>query len=215
MNIQRLVLFSTVTLMMLFVLGKIYINFFDPSYYLLNTTNQPTIGNLKSKTEVVVFLDPKSTDSKNYNNDLFQKIKKKYIDTNKIKYTTIIVSKEPPMLIAEALLCTYYQDENTPSPELFYSLLNNFYSDQSGDTPLSIDSVLAIGAKANPEINIEKIKKCIQNRVYDIQIMSNNQEASRVTNGKVDTPAFFINGNKTALSNQDAVFRAIDQALLK
>jgi len=216
---QRLVLISTVTLMVLFVMGNFFLNYMEPtSAYSMNTTNQPTIGNPDSKIEVVVFVEPKCPDCKDYNNNVFPQIKKDYIDTNKIKYTVIPVSFiEGSMPAAEALLCTYYQNESEPSNRLFFAFLDYLYLNQPAEKEdwATYDNLLAMAEKADPAINLAKIKRCMERHVYHTRIMQNTAEGNRVTSGKLITPAIFINGEKIDSIDHDKILKAMDQAINK
>lgn len=212
---QRLVLIATVILMILFVFGNYFINFFDPdSSYSLNTTNQPSLGNPDSMVEVVVFQDPTSLDSKNFNNAIFPKIKTDFIDTNKIKYIVIPIANEASSPIAEALLCTYYQDEKKQNSDLFFKFLDYFYENQpASGSELTKESVLAMAAKADPSINVDKIKKCMDRNVYFTIIKQNSAEATRVTNSATVKPPLFVNGRKVDSNSVEAIAKAINDAL--
>ncbi len=212
---QRLVLIGTVILMILFVFGNYFINFFDPdSSYSLNTSNQPSLGNPDSIVEVVVFQDPTSLDSKNFNNAIFPKIKTDFIDTNKIKYIVIPVSNEASSPIAEALLCTYYQDEKTQNSDLFFKFLDYFYKNQpASGSELTQENVLDMAVKADPSIHVDKIKKCIERKVYFTIIKQNSAEANRVTNSTTVKPPLFVNGMKVDSNSFEAIEKAINDSL--
>lgn len=216
---QKLVLFATVTLMFLLVIGNFMMNHLTPATsYTLNTSNQPTIGNSSSSVEVVVFEEPKCPDCKDYNNKIFPKIKKDYIDTGKIKYTVIPVSFiDGSMPAAEALLCTYYQDESTPSNTLFFAFLNYLYLNQppEKDDWATYDNLLAMAEKADPSINLAKVKKCMERHVYHTRIMQNTAEGNRVTGNKLITTAIFVNGEKVDGSDPQKILQAIDKAIKK
>lgn len=212
---QRLILIATVVLMFLFVFGNYFSTYFDKdSSYSLNTFNQPSLGNPNSKVEVVVFQDPLSPESKNFNNAVFPKIKTDFIDTNKIKYIVIPVASEGSSPIAEALLCTYYQDEKNLSSTLFFKFLDYFYANQpAANSDLTQENVLAMAAKADPSINVEKIKKCMDRNVYFTIIKQNSAEAARVTNSATVKPPLFVNGMKVDSSSVEAISKAINDTL--
>ncbi len=214
---QRLILIATGVLMVLFVVGNFIMNRVDPgSSYSLNTFNQPTIGNPNSKTEVVVFEEPKCPNCKDYNNNVFPRIMKDYIDTNKIKYVVIPVSFiEGSMPAAEALLCTYYQDEKNLDSKLFFKLLDYLYENQLPEKInwATDENILKMAEKADPSINLDKIKKCMERHVYFTKIKQNTAEGLRVTSNNLTTPAMFVNGVRVNLSNTENIFTAIDKSI--
>lgn len=214
---QRLILIGTGILMVLFVVGNFVMYHMEPtSNYSLNTFNQPTIGNKNSKTEVVVFEEPKCSNCKDYNNNVFPRILKDYIDTNKIKYVVIPVSfKEGSMPATEALLCTYYQDEKNPNSKLFFKFLDYLYENQLPEKInwASDENILKMAEKADSSINLDKIKKCMERQVYFTRIKQNTAEAERVTSKNPTLPAIFVNGVRVDLSKPDNVFEAIDNAI--
>jgi protein-disulfide isomerase len=214
---QKLILIATVTLMVLLVVGNFMMNHVEPtSSYSLNTSNQPTLGNPNSKVEVVVFEEPKCPDCKEYNNIVFPKIKKDFIDSNKIKYIVVPVSFiDGSMPAAEALLCTYYQDDNSSSDKQFFAFLDYMYLHQPPEKEdwATYDNLLAMAEKADPSINLDRIKKCMERHVYHTRIMQNTAEGIRVSRGNLITPAIFINGVKIDNSSPDKIVDAINKVL--
>src|ERR1700722_18713922 len=66
-----------------------------PEAISINTKGQPTIGYPKAKVQVVVFKEPKCVNCKQFNDEIFPKLKEEFIDTNKIRYTIVPVSFLP------------------------------------------------------------------------------------------------------------------------
>jgi protein-disulfide isomerase len=203
--------------MLLLVIGNFFLNHVEPtSSFSLNTSNQPTLGNPDAKVKVVVFEEPKCPDCKEYNNNVFPKIKKEFVETDKISYSVIPVSFiDGSMPAAEALLCTYYQDDNSPSDKLFFAYLDYMYLHQppEKDDWATYDNLLAMAEKADSTINLDKIKKCMERHVYHTRIMQNTAEGMRVTSSKLITPAIFVNGVRVNNSNSDNLTDAINEAL--
>lgn len=207
---QRFLIITAVILMTLFVIGNIVLTYVNPTTsYTLNTANQPYVGNPQSKVEVVVFQDPMCAECKNFNNVVFPKIKKDYIDTNRIKYTVIpIASADGTTTAAEGLLCIYYQDENTPNSKLFFTVLDYFYAHLP--TQISDVSFLALAEKADPSLNMDKVKRCMDKNVYYTRIRQNTAESSRVSGNNNTKPAVFVNGLRIDSSSPDNLIKAID-----
>jgi len=88
-----------VMISLIFLAGVISIIFYSlnrqqaplPKPVLINTINQPTVGNSKAKLHIVVFEDLKCVNCMRFNTLLYPKIKKKYIDNGKAKYTVITI----------------------------------------------------------------------------------------------------------------------------
>lgn len=212
---QRTILIGTATLMVLFVLANFFLNHMEPtSKYSLNTSNQPSIGNQNATDEMIVFLDPKCVSCQEFEQSIFPKIKKDYIDTNKIRFVVVPVAiNEGSMTATEALLCTYYQDENEPNSDLFFSFLNALYKNppQEEKDWLSKEVLLKIAEKASPHIQVNKIEKCMDRHLYHTRIMQNRAELLRVTSGKGSVPSLFINGFKKEPFDLDSISKELNK----
>lgn len=163
----------------------------------IDTKGQPTIGNPLSKVQVVALLEPKCPDSKKYNNNSFPKLMKDYIDTNKISYTVITTSfLYESMHAAQALLCVYNQG-GAPRTDLFFKFLNYIYKEQppEKDNWATIPVLLAFAANASPEIDQDKLKKCLDDETFRKQVEDNTRYGNKLM-GELHTPTIFVNGVK-------------------
>jgi len=214
---QKSILIGTIVLMVLLVVGNFIFTHIEPtSSYSLNTNNQPTIGNLKAATEVVVFEEPKCSACRDYHNTVFPKIKEEFIDTDQIKYSAIPVSFiQGSMPAAESLLCIYYQDEKKPNASDFFTFLNYLYLHQPPENSdwATNENLAAMIKKADPSINLSKIEKCMESHVYFTKIKQNTAEGLRVTKGNLTTPALFVNGVRVEATSVEAVINAIKKAI--
>lgn len=179
----------------------------------------PTIGNSSAKIQVVALLEPKCPDSKRYNNDSFPKLKKDFIDTNKVTYTVITTSfLNQSMPAAESLLCVYHQDQTKPNADLFFKYLNYIYKVQPPEREnwATTDTLLKYAASASSEIDLKKLKSCIEAKHYKDQIVKNTAYGNKLM-GELHTPTIFVNGmqieNKDDTIDYENLKNAINKAL--
>lgn len=188
----------------------------------IDTTQQPTIGYPKAKVQVMAFLEPKCPDSKRYNNQVYPKFEEMFINTNKVRYTIIPVSFLPhSMPAAIALLCVYHQDSQYPNNDLFFSYLNYIYQNQPPEREnwATIATLQKFAAATSPAIQLDRLKDCILNEKYRVQIEKNTAYGNQLMNGHLSTPTIFVDGikveNTDETINWDNLKAAIDQALQK
>lgn len=181
----------------------------------LDITNQPTIGYPKALVHVVVFEEPKCSDCKIYNNSVLPKIKKNYIDTNKIIYTVIPVSFLPDSMPAALFLeCIYHQNPNYPNNDLFFKVLDALYLDQPDEhTNWATEAYLMEFAKKFPEIDSDKLKECISRQTYFTLIEKNTSYAKSVMGGVIVTPSIYVDGAKVDEVSWQTVSDKINLAL--
>src|SRR4051812_9133160 len=61
----------------------------------IDTTGQPMQGYAKAPIHIVVFKEPKCSSCSDFAKGIYPKLKKEFIDTNKVRYTLILVSFLP------------------------------------------------------------------------------------------------------------------------
>jgi protein-disulfide isomerase len=187
-----------------------------PEGIALETKGQPTIGYPKARVHVVVFEEPKCSNCRTYNNEVFPKIKKEFIDTNKIRYTVIPVSFLPgSMPAAVALLCVYYANPEYPNDEMFIKYFDYIYDYQPDEhtdwaTP---DKLAEFAEKTSPAIEIGKLKKCIEMEKYRIQIEKNTAYGAEVMGGVISTPTVYVNGIEVKELTVDGMSKLIREVL--
>lgn len=168
-----------------------------PASISINRTGYPTIGFDKAKVNVVVFEEPKCSNCKLFSDEIYPKIKKEFIDTNKITYTVIPVSFLPgSMPAAIALLCVYYADPLYPNDELCLSYMDYMYEHQPDEhknwaTP---DKMIEFANNASPAIDTSKLKRCIDKDTYRIKIEQNTNYGKQLMGGMISTPTVYVNG---------------------
>ncbi|MCC5831578.1 MAG: thioredoxin domain-containing protein [Chlamydiales bacterium] len=215
-HIKSLVVFTFVILMI--AAGVIYYlcSMELPQGIALETEGQPTIGYPKARVHVVVFEEPKCTNCRIYNNEVFPQIKKEFIDTNKILYTAIPVSFLPgSMPAALALLCVYYANPDYPNNEMFFKYFDYLYDHQPDEhsdwaTPETLGE---FAEKTSPAIDIGKLKNCIEMEKYRIRIEKNTEYGAEVMGGVISTPTVYVNGIEVKELTFDGVSKLIREVL--
>jgi len=210
---QKFLIIATIAAMVLFVVGTFIANMsHTPERITEDSHEQPTLGNPKAPVKVIVFLEPKSKESKNFNDNVYPQIDRNFIVTNKISYTVIVVSYlADSQLAAMALQCVYYQDGKTFNNDLFFVYLNTMYRNQSpsNENWATEDKLLQMAKQASPKIDVDKLKKCLVSNVYNTQLRRNTDYAKRLI-GTLETPAVFVNGVRV----KDYSFKELSKAIL-
>jgi len=187
-----------------------------PPSIALNIEGQPTLGYPKAKVHVVIFEEPKCSNCREYNDNIFPKIKKEFIDTNKITYTVIPVSFLPgSMPAAVALLCVYNADPGYPNSEMFFKYLDYIYEHQPSEhidwaTP---EKLIEFAKKTSPAITTDKLKKCIEMETYRVQIEKNTAYGKEVMDGLLSTPTIYVNGIEVKEITVDGLKKLIKEVL--
>ncbi|MCH9626516.1 MAG: Disulfide bond formation protein D [Chlamydiales bacterium] len=187
-----------------------------PPAITLKTEGQPTKGYPKARVHLVIFEEPKCSNCREYNADIYPKIKKEFIDTNKITYTVVPVSFLPgSMPAAVALMCVYKANPDYPNDDMFFRYLDYIYAhqpDESSDwaTPKAL---VDFAEKTSPAIKTDKLQKCIDMETYRIQIEKNTQYGAEVMGGVISTPTVYVNGIKVEEMTYDNISKLIKMVL--
>ena len=211
---KRLILGTLVGLMAL-VGGVILIHQHDlPEGVEIKWKHHPTIGYSKAKVHVVVFEEPKCVNCRDFSLELFPKIKKEYIDTGMITYTTIPVSFLPgSMPAAIALLCVYYADPLYPNTEAFYQYLDYMYQNFPGEHEdwATTENLTKMAANASPAINVSALNQCIEKQTYHVRVQKNTRYGAKLLGGTISTPSVFVNGIEAKELSWDGLKNLIDE----
>lgn len=182
----------------------------------INTEGQPTIGYPKARVHVVVFEEPKCSNCREYNEQIFPIIKKKYIDTNKITYTVVPVAFLPgSMPAAVALLCVYHENPDYPNSDMFFKYFDYMYDHQPDEYSdwAKVPKLQEFAEKTSPAINTDKLKKCVDMESYRIQIEKNTQMGRDVMGGVISTPTVYVNGIEVKELTADELSKVINTVL--
>lgn len=187
-----------------------------PPPVVISAKGQPTIGYPNARVHVIVFEEPKCVHCKIFNDEIFPKIKKEFIDTNKILYSTIIVSFLPnSMPAANALMGVYNANPMYPNPDLFFTYLDYMFDHQPRESSdwATPDRMLEFARDASPAINLDTLKTSLETDTFRIKIEQNNDYARKIMGGKISTPALYVNGIETKELSWDAVKKLIKEVL--
>lgn len=187
-----------------------------PPSITINRQGQPTIGYAKARVHVVIFEEPKCSNCKEFEKEIYPKIKKDFIDTNKITYTVIPVSFLPgSMPAAIAWLCVYYADPLYPNDEQFFTYAEYMYEHQPDEhtdwaTP---EKLVEFAEKASPAINTTQLKKCIEMDTYRVKIEQNTNYGMQLMDGVISTPTVYVNGIEVKDLTYEEINKLIKEVL--
>lgn len=196
----KILVISTAIIFVILIGIGTYFNHHSPKKAIrLQVSDQPTIGYAKAKIKVVVFEEPKCSNCKEFNAEIYPQIKKDFIDTNKIQYTVIPVCFLPgSMPAAVALLCTYSADQGYPNSPQFFAFLDYMFKnepDEHLDWATS-DALVKMAEAASPAIDLNRLRNCIEQEKFRIQIMKNTEYGKKIMGGIITTPTLYVDGVK-------------------
>lgn len=178
-----------------------------PKPVVINTQNQPTLGDPKAKVHIVAFEDLKCVNCSRFNIDLFPYIKKHYIDTRIAKYTLINLAFIPgSMPAANAARCVYTQNN-----KLFFDYTDAIFHNQPPeDQDWATVPALLNFANGIKGINTNQLAQCIVKSPYDAVIHANLSQAMALMNGRVATPTLYINGILVSPLSESQIQKVIE-----
>jgi protein-disulfide isomerase len=165
--------------------------------------DDPSMGSENAKVLIVEFSDFECLYCKIYFDQTFQNIKKKYVDTDKVRYVIrdfpLEIHPRAP-LAAEAATCAGAQNK-------YWEMHNKLFQNQD-QWLMANDPILAFSAFAQ-DLNLDKTKfeDCVKKSAYQ------NEIAKDITDGQsygvTKTPTFFINGHKIIGAQDFRVFQNV------
>lgn len=157
----------------------------------INVENQPVIGDSKAPVTIVEFGDYKCPSCKNFHETVYPLLKKEYIDTGKVKmvfrnFQFLGEDSITAGMIGEAI---YKQ-----KPEAFWKYYDLIYKNQKEETTVwaTPEFILPLVKKHIPEVDTNKISKEVQEKVYEQEVVKDNQYAQSLQ--LTGVPAVFVNG---------------------
>lgn len=178
---------------------------------------QPTIGHPQASVRVVLFEEPKCPHCKRFTEEVFPKIKEKYIDTKQISFTLVPVAfLKGSMPAAMALISVYLQNREQPNSELFFTFLDYMYKNQSEEsldwaTP---ENLQKMAKAASPVINIAKLKRSFNDETLRALIEKNTAYGTHLM-GHLTTPTLYVNGMKADDVSYETISKLIEAAKRK
>jgi len=162
-----------------------------PATITINTADQPTLGKQAAPIHFVAYEDLKCRNCAIYTNQIFPKIKQRFIDTGMAKYTVInLAFINGSMPAANAARCLYKQ-----KPEFFFDFIHLIYANQPPEEKdwATVPYLLQTANKIDG-VNQNQLSDCIMQSPYSNFINDNLLQAMQLMDGKVATPTLFING---------------------
>ena len=172
-------------LIVFFVFSKIYLNASENRAIL-------SIGNQEAKVTIKVFSSLTCPHCANFHNKIFKKLKKEFIDNNKVKYEHHGFPLDLAALNAEKILgCVESKDKKI-------KLLNELYKSQdiwaSGSDINSINDKL-FKISNNFGMNNDKNNSCLNDQNLEDEILNGRINANKKYSIEA-TPTIFINEKK-------------------
>lgn len=180
----------------------------------LSIKDQPTLGFAKAPLHIVVFEEPKCSNCKRFNHEVFPQIKTAYIDTGKATYTVIPVSFLPgSMTAAIALLCVYHSDPLYPNSELYFSYLDYLYEHQPGESVdwATTSTLLTYAEQTSPAISKTALEQCVTKQAFRQTVERNTAYGKQVMKGELATPTLYINGIEAPELDFEAIKSLIEE----
>lgn len=154
---------------------------------------QPVLGSQEAKVTLVEFGDYKCPACKQWEDEVFPKLKADYIDTNQVKFVFL----NYPFLGPDSNTAAYAGEAiHASHPDAFFSFHEQLYAAQQDErtqwaTP---EYLLDVAKKAVPDLNEEEFLKQIQDDTYKEKVQGDYQAGEKAKIG--GTPSMFVNGKE-------------------
>ena len=166
------------------------------------------IGNENAKITVKVFSSLTCPHCANFHNNIFDELKKKYIDINLVKFEHHGFPLDLAALNAEIIVRCHTNNDKK------FQLLGDIYKKQSkwaiGSDINNINkSIMKIGL--NSGLDNAKMNKCLKNEDFQNQVLNERIEAQKKYNIQ-STPTIYINEKKYEGKHE---YKAFDKEIKK
>jgi len=185
-----------------------YNSFPDP--VVIDSRGQPTLGEAGAPVHLISFQDFKCAGCKYFADEIYPKIKKKYIDTGKVKFTLIpIAFLSGSKRVAHAALSAY-----RIRPESFFPFVERLYEVYSWDFPKwSSTENLVFYAKHTGKIDPYRFQSTLNHWSSASILNANFKLAKRALKNKLSTPALFVDGVEMPPFSFSSISKQIDRRL--
>lgn len=223
MNAQRLTLITAVILVV-GIFGFIIFNRVRPATATQTTTpqaaadtsklsyeGQPALGDPNAPVKLAMFEDFKCPACKNFEEIVWPKIEREYIDTGKVQaffiYQQIIPNSTTAGVAGE---CVFEQN-----PDLFWDYKTIVYRSQGNESQnwATADKMVELARTYVPDINADELNTCLSENRYADRIEADKAMGEAV--GVQGTPSLFVNGQQVKITakNYDEYYEQIKAAL--
>ena len=167
-----------------------------------------SIGPADAKVTVVEFASMTCGHCKNFHTGAFQEIKKKYVDTGKIRFVFREFPLDPRAFAASMLARCAGEGKTFPLISALFELQTDWAFVKDDPTP----KMLEIAKQAG--FTQETFDKCLTDQALLDKLTANRTRASEVF-GVSSTPTFFINGKRLTEPATLETFDKVLEPLLK
>jgi protein-disulfide isomerase len=207
MNAQRLTIITAAILAVLAIVAIIWFRN-SPTPTSISTTpsetvafsleGQPSLGDPDAPIKLALFEDFKCPACKNFEELVWPKIEKDYVNTGKAQaffiYFQIINGSTDAGIAGE---CVYDQSE-----KLFWEYKTYVYRSQENESTnwATPDKMVELAKTYVPDIDADELKTCIEEKRFADRVQQDRDMG--VTAGVQGTPSIFINGQKLEVTAQ-------------
>jgi len=189
----------------------VFIIFLGNTYsYSSDSKNLTSIGNSNAKITVKVFSSLSCPHCAQFHGEIFQKLKKEFIDTNYVRFEHHSFPLDLQALSAEKVLNCFVNNEKK------FNFLNEIYANQNSwfrEKDINSINLKLIKIAENYNLNSDKIKSCLIDESLEEKILS-----ERISGNKeysiTSTPTIFINEKKYEGKHNYEDFKKVIKKLL-
>jgi protein-disulfide isomerase len=214
---QKLTLYTAIVLIVAILGTILYLRFADRPATTATVSagdfeleRQPGLGDTEAPVTVVVFEDFSCPACRTFEEQVFPRLKREYIDAGAVRayFINFQFLGSDSMNAALAAECVYHQDEAA-----FWDYKTVLYRAQGpqGSNWASTPRLLDLARDAVPQIDHAELQACIQEERH-LDAIERDRDIA-VAAGATGTPTVFVNGRQTASPSFDDVRRAVDEAL--
>lgn len=177
--------------------------------------NQPMLGNPDANVTVVEFGDYRCPVCKQFDTQVFPRLKQNYIETGKIKLYFVNYAfldqhftGQTSTRAAVAAECVYNQDE-----EQFWNFHKAIYDNQGPERQdwATRDFLMQIARDSTEGLDYDRLKACISNQETLERVQKDRRIGSNV--GVTGTPSVYVNGDQIQNWHYESLSAAIEQEL--
>lgn len=162
-----------------------------PIPIVINLVDQPIKGDKNAKNTIVSVEDFKCPNCRRFNNEILPWVTKEYIDTHKANYSLLSVAFiSGSITAANAARCLYSQNS-----DYFFQFADILFQNQGLETEnwTTTTNLLELSSQV-PGADQNQLASCMIANQYHDKIMANTDQAFKMMNNTLSTPAVYING---------------------
>ncbi|MFC7394925.1 DsbA family protein [Scopulibacillus cellulosilyticus] len=175
----------------------------------IDYSGQPMMGQANAPVTIAEFGDYKCIYCKKFEETIFPKLKKEFIDKGKVKFYFIndTIFGENSQLAADASEAVYHQN-----PKGFWAFHKKLYESQGPENKNWVTKGLLtnIAKETVPSLNMNKFTDALNNRSYQDDVVKDYNIAQNI--GVKGTPALFIDGQQVDPFNYQDIKETIREA---